>query len=85
MRATDSLLHALAAEGLRHVFTVAGGPGESLHTTASGAAVAVVPAAQAAGAACMADGYARASGRFGACLAGDGTEAAAMAGAVATA
>lgn len=85
MRATDSLLHALAAEGLRHVFTAAGGPGESLHTPVPGAAVAVVPAAQAAGAACMADGYARASGRFGVCLAGDGAAAAAMAGAVATA
>lgn len=84
MRATASLLHALAAEGVRHVFTVAGGPGETLPATVSDA-VAVVPAAQAAGAACMADGYARASGRFGACLAGDGADAAAMAGAVATA
>lgn len=70
MRATAYLLHALAAEGVDHVFLVPGGLVDPfLPDLADCPGVTPIVAAHEAGAAYMADGYARASGRFGACLA----------------
>jgi acetolactate synthase-1/2/3 large subunit len=70
MRATAYLLHALAAEGVDHVFLVPGGLVDPfLPDLAAQSGVRPIVAAHEAGAAYMADGYARASGRFGACLA----------------
>jgi len=70
MRATGYLLSSLAAEGADHIFLVPGGLTEPLFsdlTTTPGLLPLV--AAHEAGAVAMADGYARASGRFGVCLA----------------
>ena len=69
MRATAYVLSMLAAEGLDHVFFVPGAlVAPFLPELADGRGVRPIVAAHAAGAACMADGYARASGRFGACI-----------------
>ncbi len=67
--ATDFVLQALKHEGLDHVFMVPGGlvdPFLPAFGRISG--LRPIVAAQEGGAAYMADGYARASGRFGACL-----------------
>lgn len=70
MRATAYLLNALAIEGVNHVFLVPGGLVDPfLPDLAAAPGVTPIVAAHEAGAAYMADGYARASGRFGACLA----------------
>jgi len=73
---TDTILEALAAEGLRHLFMVPGGLIDPfMPALARQSALTPIVAAQEGGAAYMADGYARASGRFGAALAigGPGT------------
>lgn len=67
--ATDYVLQALRDEGLDHVFMVPGGlidPFLPAFGRVSG--LRPIVAAQEGGAAYMADGYARATGRFGACL-----------------
>lgn len=73
MRATRYLLSSLVAEGVDHVFFVPGGLIEPfLPDLAATAGLTPIVAAHEAGAAAMADGYARASGRFGVCLASGG-------------
>ncbi len=72
---TDFILNALASEGIDHLFMVPGGLVDPF-LPALGRQKAVTPivAAQEGGAAYMADGYARASGKFGAalCIGGPG-------------
>ncbi len=72
---TDFILHALADEGIDHLFMVPGGLVDPF-LPALGRQTALTPivAAQEGGAAYMADGYARASGNFGAalCIGGPG-------------
>lgn len=70
MKGTEYLLRALSAEGVGHLFFVPGGLIDPfLPAFAAVPAVRPVIAAMEGGAAYMADGYARASGNFGACLA----------------
>ncbi|KAF0134766.1 MAG: thiamine pyrophosphate protein domain-containing protein, partial [Methylocystaceae bacterium] len=73
----DFILEALAREGLDHVFMVPGGLVDPF-LPALGRQEALTPivAAQEGGAAYMADGYARASGSFGAaiCIGGPGSD-----------
>lgn len=75
MLGTDFVLDALAKEGVDHLFMVPGGLVDPF-LPAIGRQTALKPivAAQEGGAAYMADGYARASGRFGAalCIGGPG-------------
>src|SRR5262245_54269951 len=83
---TDYILDALAQEGLRHLFLVPGGLVDPfLPALARASRLTPVVAAQEGGAAYMADGYARASGAFGAALAIGGPGCCNMATAVATA
>lgn len=69
MKGTDYVLRSLVADGIDHLFMMTGGLVDPFY-----AGVARVPeitpvvAAHEGGAAFMADGYARAGGRFGACL-----------------
>ena len=66
---TDYILEALAAEGLGHLFMVPGGlVNPFLPALARQGKLTPVIAAHEGGAVYMADGYARASGRFGAAL-----------------
>jgi acetolactate synthase-1/2/3 large subunit len=66
---TDHILAALAAEGLSHLFMVPGGLIDPfLPALARQTALKPIVAAQEGGAVYMADGYARASGKFGAAL-----------------
>ncbi|MCB1502764.1 MAG: thiamine pyrophosphate-binding protein [Bauldia sp.] len=66
---TDYLLAALEAEGIDHLFMVPGGLVDPfLPALGRFPAIRPIVAAQEGGAAYMADGYARASGRFGAAL-----------------
>jgi len=69
MLGTDYILRSLVADGIDHVFLVPGGLIDPF-LPALGRTPALVPivAAQEGGAAYMADGYARASGKFGVCL-----------------
>lgn len=69
MLGTDFILRSLVADGVDHLFLVPGGLVD-LFMPAIGRVTGVTPvvAAQEGGAAYMADGYARASGTFGACL-----------------
>ena len=69
MITTRYLLEALKAEQISHVFMVPGGLIDPFLPDLSDSGVTPIVAAQEGGAAFMADGYARASGRFGACLA----------------
>ncbi|WP_300154746.1 thiamine pyrophosphate-dependent enzyme [Solidesulfovibrio sp.] len=85
MRAAVSLFPVLAAEGLRHAFAASRSMAGSCPPDAAQSSVVLVEAAQPLGAACMADGHARATGRFGVCLAADAAQAAAMAPAAAAA
>src|SRR5262249_33683839 len=75
---TDYILEALAAEGLRHlVMLPAGLVDPFLPALARQKKLKPVIAAHEGGAVYMADGYARASGRFGAALVGSAAPAAA--------
>jgi acetolactate synthase I/II/III large subunit len=86
METTAYLLDACRLEGLSHVFLVPGGLLDPFLPALAGQdAVLPVVAAHEGGAAYMADGYARASGRFGACLAIGGPGITNMATAVAAA
>ena len=75
MLGTDYLLDALVAEGIDHLFMVPGGLVDPfLPALGRMPAIRPIVAAQEGGAAYMADGYARASGKFGAalCIGGPG-------------
>jgi len=75
MLGTDYILDALVTEGLGHLFMVPGGLVDPfLPALGRQAALRPIVAAQEGGAAYMADGYARASGNFGAvlCIGGPG-------------
>src|SRR5262249_44471622 len=66
---SDFILNALAQEGLTHLFLVPGGLIDPfLPALARNTQLRPIVAAHEAGAAYMADGYARASGRFGAVM-----------------
>jgi acetolactate synthase-1/2/3 large subunit len=83
---TDYLLNALAQEGLRHLFMVPGGLVDPfLPALARQSKLKPVIAAHEGGAVYMADGYARASGGFGAALGIGGPGCCNMATAVAAA
>ena len=70
METTAYLLEACRIEGLSHVFLVPGGLIDPfLPALSATAGITPIVAAHEGGAAYMADGYARASGRFGACFA----------------
>ena len=70
IQATQYFLEAFRAEGLSHVFLVPGGLLDPfLPALPSTAGITPIVAAHEGGACCMADGYARASGRFGVCFA----------------
>lgn len=86
MQTTTYLLEAFRAEGITHVFLVPGGLIDPfLPSLAATDGLSPVVAAHEGGAACMADGYARASGRFGVCCAIGGPGITNMITAVATA
>jgi acetolactate synthase I/II/III large subunit len=83
---TDYILDALVAEGLAHLFMVPGGLVDPfLPALARQKKITPVIAAHEGGAVYMADGYARASGRFGAALGIGGPGSCNMATAVAAA
>jgi len=83
---TDYILEALAAEGLGHLFMVPGGLVDPfLPALARQKKLTPVVAAHEGGAVYMADGYARASGSFGAALGIGGPGCCNMATAVAAA
>jgi len=69
MLGTDFILRSLVADGIGHLFLVPGGLVDPF-MPAIGRVPELMPvvAAQEGGATYMADGYARASGKFGACL-----------------
>jgi acetolactate synthase I/II/III large subunit len=69
MKGTEFILHSLVADGIDHLFLVPGGLVDPfLPALQKVPEIHPVVAAQEGGAAYMADGYARAGGRFGACL-----------------
>jgi acetolactate synthase-1/2/3 large subunit len=75
MLGTDYILDALAVEGIDHLFMVPGGLVDPfLPALGRQSAIKPIVAAQEGGAAYMADGYARVSGKFGAalCIGGPG-------------
>ena len=83
---TDFILNALVREGLTHLFLVPGGLVDPfLPALERNADLQPIVAAHEGGAAYMADGYARASGRFGAALGIGGPGLCNMATAVAAA
>src|SRR5262245_66261883 len=83
---TDYILNALAEEGLSHLFMVPGGLVDPfLPALARQSRLKPVVAAHEGGAAYMADGYARASGGFGAAIGIGGPGSCNMATAVAAA
>ncbi|MFH0823612.1 MAG: thiamine pyrophosphate-binding protein, partial [Pseudomonadota bacterium] len=70
MLTTQYLLEAFRGEGITHVFLVPGGLIDPfLPALASTPGITPVVAGHEGGAASMADGYARAGGRFGVCFA----------------
>jgi acetolactate synthase-1/2/3 large subunit len=67
--AAQFVLKALNQEGIRHVFMVPGGLiDEFMYAFGDATGVTAIVAAHETGAGFMADGYARASGRFGVCM-----------------
>lgn len=75
MLGTDYILDALVTEGIDHLFMVPGGLVDPfLPALGRNSSIRPIVAAQEGGAAYMADGYARASGKFGAalCIGGPG-------------
>jgi acetolactate synthase-1/2/3 large subunit len=71
-KAAEYLIEALADAGVRHLFGVIGGAVIPLFIATVGRRTQIVMAKHEAGAAFMADGYARASGGLGACVATSG-------------
>ena len=69
MKGTEFILRSLVADGADHVFMVPGGLIDPFYPALQAVPeLTPIVAAQEGGAAFAADGYARASGRFGACL-----------------
>jgi acetolactate synthase I/II/III large subunit len=69
MKGTDYLLRSLVADGIDHLFMMTGGLVDPFYAAVAGVPeITPVVAAHEGGAVFMADGYARAGGRFGACL-----------------
>src|ERR1022692_5264740 len=83
--AAQFVLKALKQEGIGAVFMVPGGLIDEFMTAFQGAGVTAIVAANEAGAGFMADGHARASGRFGVCLAIGGPGVANLVPAIASA
>jgi acetolactate synthase-1/2/3 large subunit len=84
--AVQFVLAALKQEGIDYVFMVPGGLTDDFMTAFGDATgVTAIVAAQEGGAGYMADGFARASGRFGACMAIGGPGAANLVAALASA
>jgi acetolactate synthase-1/2/3 large subunit len=71
-KAAEYLIDALADAGVGHLFGVIGGAVVPLFTATLGRRTQIVMAKHEAGAAFMADGYARVSGGLGACVATSG-------------
>jgi acetolactate synthase-1/2/3 large subunit len=71
-KAAEYLVEALAEAGVRHIFGVIGGTVLPLFTATVGRQAQIVMAKHEAGAAFMADGYARVSGGLGACVSTSG-------------
>ncbi len=71
-KAAEYLIEALADAGVRHLFGVIGGAVVPIFTATVGRRTQIVMAKHEAGAAFMADGYARVSGGIGACVATSG-------------
>ena len=71
-KAAEYLVDALGEAGVRHLFGVVGGTVFPLFTATVGRQAQIVMAKHEPGAAFMADGYARASGGLGACVATSG-------------
>jgi acetolactate synthase I/II/III large subunit len=65
---TDFILDAVEAEGVDHIFMVPGGLIDPFLESLGRSRLTPIVAAQEGGAAYMADGFARASGRFGVAL-----------------
>src|SRR5829696_7446927 len=69
MKGTEFLLRSLVADGADHLFMVPGGLVDPFYEALQAVEeITPIVAAQEGGAAYAADGYARASGRLGACL-----------------
>jgi acetolactate synthase-1/2/3 large subunit len=86
MKTTSYILAAFQVEGLSHVFFVPGGLIDPfLPAFSATAGITPIVAAHEGGAAYMADGYARASERFGACFAIGGPDITNMVTAIAAA
>ncbi|HME92136.1 MAG TPA: thiamine pyrophosphate-binding protein, partial [Myxococcaceae bacterium] len=71
-KAAEFLIDALSEVGVRHLFGVIGGSVVPLFTATVGRRTQLIMAKHEAGAAFMADGYARVSGGLGACIATSG-------------
>jgi acetolactate synthase-1/2/3 large subunit len=71
-KVADYLVDALADAGAAHIFGVIGGSVVPLYVATVSRRAEIIMARHEAGAAFMADGYARASGRLGACVATSG-------------
>ena len=71
-KVAEYLVDALADVGVRYIFGVVGGTVFPLFTATAGRQAQIVMTKHEAGAAFMADGYARASGGLGACVATSG-------------
>ena len=71
-KVAEYLVDALADAGVRYIFGVIGGAVFPLFTATAGRRTQIVMTKHEAGAAFMADGYARASGGLGACVATSG-------------
>ena len=85
MKATNYILNALKHEGIDHLFMVPGGLVDPFLAEFETCGVEPIVAAHEAGAAFMADGYARSSGRFGVCMGIGGPGVANMVGPIAAA
>ena len=86
MKGTEFLVDAVVQEGVDHVFLVPGGLIDAFYPTLCATkGLRAIIAAHEGGAAYMADGYARASGKFGVCFAIGGPGGAKTVGGLATA
>ena len=72
MGPSEALVETLAANGVKHVFGIVGSAFMDALDIFSAAGIQFVPVAHEQGAIHMADGYARASGRHGVCIAQNG-------------
>src|SRR5450759_5537792 len=72
MGPSEALVETLAANGVKHVFGIVGSAFMDALDSFPAAVIQFVPVAHEQGAIHMADGYARASGRHGVCIAQNG-------------